>query len=65
MEAGNQTYLRGHNTSKVREMASITKMYTLYGCLELNKELKINPVTSVVRIYETGMTGTLAHLAAG
>jgi D-alanyl-D-alanine carboxypeptidase len=37
-------------------------MYTLYACLTLNRDLKINPTTSIVRIYDTGMTGTLAHL---
>lgn len=63
MDAGSNAYLRGYNTQSCREIASITKMYTLYACLILNQELKINPNTSVVKIYETGMKGTLAHLA--
>ena len=41
----NQTkkYLRGYNTLQKYEMASLTKMYTLYACLELNELLNIKP----------------------
>ena len=31
------TYLRGDNWDKKREIASLTKMYTLYACLQINK----------------------------
>ena len=36
-------YMRGINVDKKREIASLTKMYTLYGCLQLNKQFNINP----------------------
>ena len=62
MDADHHTYLRGHNTQKNREFASLTKMYTLYACLHLNQVLKINPHTSIVKTFDTKLTGTLAHL---
>ena len=37
-------------------------MYTLYACLTLNDTLKIIPESTIVKTFETGMTGTLAHL---
>ena len=37
-------------------------MYTLYACLNINKMLKINPDTWVVKVFDTGLGGTLAHL---
>ena len=37
-------------------------MYTLYSCLCLNEILKINPQTTVVKIIDSGMSGTLANI---
>jgi D-alanyl-D-alanine carboxypeptidase len=33
MDAETHAYIRGHNTQQCREVASLTKMYTLYACL--------------------------------
>ena len=65
MDSRKGTYIRGHNTQNLREFASLTKMYTLYACLTLNQTLKINPYTSVVKVFETGLGGTLAYLTPG
>lgn len=62
MDADHQAYLRGLNTQQKREIASLTKMYTLYACLTLNKTLKVNPDSTVVEIFDTSMTGTMANL---
>jgi D-alanyl-D-alanine carboxypeptidase len=43
MDANNSVYLRGCNTQEKREIASLTKMYTLYACLTLNKLLGVIP----------------------
>lgn len=37
-------------------------MYTLYTCFILNKQLKINPETTYVKIFDSGLSGTLANL---
>ena len=37
MNYENGAYLRGNNWDKKLEMASLTKIYTLYACLKLNK----------------------------
>lgn len=55
-------YLRGQNTQAKREIASLTKMYTLYACLTLNIKLGIDPKLINVQIFPTGATGTLANL---
>lgn len=44
-------------------MASLTKMYTLYACLTLNSQLKIDPKTTFLKVFDTGMTGTMAYLS--
>ena len=56
------TYIRGLNVQEKREIASLTKMYTLYSCLALNKILKINPETASVKIFESNIAGTSACL---
>ena len=37
-------------------------MYTLYACLHLNQLLKINPYKSIVKTFDTKLSGTLAYL---
>lgn len=37
-------------------------MYTLFACLTLNQKLKVHPETTIVKIFDTSMTGTLASL---
>ena len=62
MHATKESYIRGCNTQEKREIASITKMYTLYGCLSLNKHFGIVPETTFLQVLPTVVTGTLANL---
>lgn len=62
MEFSKGVYIRGVNVEDKREIASLTKMYTLYSCLTLNKLLKINPETASVKIFECNIAGTSAGL---
>ena len=39
----NNSYIKGFNTLQKYEIASLTKMYTLYACLLLNDFLNIKP----------------------
>lgn len=54
--------MRGSNVSKQREIASLTKMYTLYGCLKINKILNINPEKTYIKIHDIINKGTSANL---
>ena len=40
-------------------------MYTFYACLSLNQLLKIDPDTSIVKTFDTGLSGTMAYLIPG
>jgi D-alanyl-D-alanine carboxypeptidase len=51
MDFAKSAYIRGVNVQEKREIASLTKMYTLYSCLTLNKLLKINPETASIKIF--------------
>ena len=62
MDATKESYIRGCNTQEKREIASITKMYTLYACLTLNKHFGITPENTFLEVLPTVVTGTLANL---
>lgn len=37
-------------------------MYTLYGCLQINQELNINPIKTYIKVLDFITTGTTAEL---
>lgn len=47
------------------EIASLTKMYTLHACLDINEQLNIKPELCWVQIVPSTENGTLAGLAIG
>jgi D-alanyl-D-alanine carboxypeptidase (penicillin-binding protein 5/6) len=56
-------YMRGLNVNQKRQIASLTKMYTLYGCLQINKQMNINPLKTYVKVVDLLSTGSTANLA--
>jgi len=57
----------GKEEKELREVASLTKIMTLFVAIKLMKRFNINPYTSVVPIseYAASMTGTSALLESG
>ena len=58
----NREYIKGYNTLHKYEIASLTKMYTLYACLLLNHSLNIQPKMCNVQVVPSTNVGTLANL---
>ncbi len=56
-----QSIVRSCNLTKKRQIASITKIFTLATALRIERRLKINP-TILVYIIEAFETGTTANL---
>jgi hypothetical protein len=46
-------------------MASITKMYTLYACLEINQMLNVQIDKIYIKILDFNNLGTTANLSVG
>jgi D-alanyl-D-alanine carboxypeptidase (penicillin-binding protein 5/6) len=56
--------IRGKNAVKKRQIASLTKMFTLAAALRIEKRLRLNPST-MVRITDSFEIGTTSNLERG
>lgn len=43
--------IRGKALDQQRQIASLTKMYTLYSCLALNQILRIDPQNTIIKTF--------------
>lgn len=62
MNSGTGAYMRGHNVHRKREIASLTKMYTLYACLQINALINVNPDKTYIKVIALLTSGTTADL---
>ena len=56
-----QSIIRSSNLTKKRQIASITKIFTMATALRIERRLKINPniLVYVIDAFETGTTANL------